>query len=45
MQVSVIVRNTVSKSVLILKDNTAILILNIKAFIVAGEEAVGTDKI
>lgn len=43
MQVSVIVRNTVSKSVLILKDNTAILILNIKEFIVTGEEAVRID--
>lgn len=38
MKVAFIVGNTMSESSFILKDNKTILILNIKAFTVTGEE-------
>lgn len=39
MQVAFIVENTMSESTFILKNNKTILILDIKAFTVTGEEA------
>lgn len=39
MQVAFIVESTMLESAFILKENKRILILNIKAFIVAGEKA------